>query len=279
MLAAACSGKLTEEWRKAHPEASVGPLLRSLNATPVSGRGDTEIPETWAWASFSALVDNHDGKRVPIKSADRERRRGEYPYFGASGPIDTIDDFLFDGTFLLIGEDGANLLSRSTPIAFTATGRFWVNNHAHVLKPRSGVVHPFLEAQFNSIDLQEFVTGTAQPKLTQSALNGIPMALPPTDEQEEVVRRVHALFSLADLIETRLTRASAQAEKLPQAILSKAFKGELVPTEADLARAEGRSFESAEEMLGRVKIQGSGEAPRERRTGTRTGRGRSKASG
>ncbi len=229
VLAAACSGRLTEEWRQAHPSASADPLLRDLAAERVAGRGEIEIPSSWAWARFASLVDNHDGTRVPVKSTDREKRRGRYSYYGASGAIDTIDDFLFEGTFLLIGEDGANLLSRSTPIAFTATGQFWVNNHAHVVQTRGGVVHGFLEAQLNSIDLQDYVTGTAQPKLTQAALNGIPLALPPTDEQEEVFRRVRALFALADAIEARVRAASARADKLPQAILSKAFSGDSGP--------------------------------------------------
>ncbi len=253
VLAAACSGKLTQDWREAHADTSVEPLLKDLNVEPEPSRGEIEIPETWAWVPFASIVENHDGRRVPVKSSDREKRRGKYPYYGASGAIDTIDNFLFDGTFLLIGEDGANLLSRSTPIAFTAEGRFWVNNHAHVVQPRPGVVHGFLEAQFNGIDLQDYVTGTAQPKLTQGALNGIPIALPPTGEQEEIVGRVRALFHLAEVVGERTEHASSRVRRLAQAVLAKAFSGELVPTEAELARAEGRGYETAAELLERIR--------------------------
>jgi len=83
------------------------------------------LPEGWVATLLADVTQNFDGQRVPIKADDRAKRHGQYPYYGASGPIDTIDDFLFDGSFLLVGEDGANLLARSTPIAFLATGQFW----------------------------------------------------------------------------------------------------------------------------------------------------------
>ena len=102
---------------------------------------------------MDAVSRNFDGLRTPVKSADRSLRDGIYPYYGASGVIDTIDAFLFDGTFLLIGEDGANLLSRSTPIAFQASGRFWVNNHAHVLQALGEMSLSFLELYVNATQL------------------------------------------------------------------------------------------------------------------------------
>jgi type I restriction enzyme, S subunit len=188
-----------------------------------------------------------------VKSADRAMRRGEFAYYGASGIIDTIDDFLFDGEFLLIGEDGANLLSRSTPIAFRASGQFWVNNHAHIGQAFGGTPLHYLEIFINSIDLQDYVTGTAQPKLTQASLNRIPVPVPPLTEQQEIVRRVDALFALADRIEAKLTAARQRVESLTQAVLAKAFRGELVPTEAELARRENRSYEPAADLLERIK--------------------------
>ena len=98
-----------------------------------------ELPEGWVWATVEQITENFDGRRIPLKSADRDKRSGQYPYYGASGIIDDIDEFLFDGDFLLIAEDGANLLSRSTPIAFKASGRFWVNNYAHVVQTRDEI--------------------------------------------------------------------------------------------------------------------------------------------
>jgi type I restriction enzyme S subunit len=110
----------------------------------------------------------------------------------------------------------------------------------------------YLELSINGIDLQSYVTGSAQPKLTQAALNRIPIALPPCSEQEEIIRRARALFEMADVAEERTGVARARAEKLTQAILAKAFRGELVPTEAELARRECRDYEPASALLERI---------------------------
>src|SRR5690606_3722486 len=92
---------------------------------------------------------------------------GPYPYYGASGVIDHVAEFIFDGDFVLLAEDGANILNRSTPIAFKANGRFWVNNHAHVLRPKSGIDHDFLTEYLESLNFERFNTGTTQPKLNR----------------------------------------------------------------------------------------------------------------
>jgi len=153
----------------------------------------SDLPHGWNNAFFAEIVDNLDGRRVPLKLEDRNARHGEYPYYGASGVIDAIDNYLFEGPHLLIAEDGANLLSRSTPIAFQADGKFWVNNHAHVIQTKGGIPLGFIEYYFNSIDLAPYVTGTAQPKLTQGALNGITLPLPPLPEQRGIVSKIASL--------------------------------------------------------------------------------------
>ena len=146
------------------------------------------LPNSWRTSSIAKSAANFDGKRIPVRASDRAKRNGEFPYYGASGVIDTIDDFLFDGDFLLIGEDGANLISRSTPIAFLASGRFWVNNHAHVLEAGPDTSNQWLCWFVSMIDLVPYVTGSAQPKLTQAALNRIRIPLPSLDEQQEIIR-------------------------------------------------------------------------------------------
>jgi type I restriction enzyme, S subunit len=156
-------------------------------------------------------------------------RQGEFPYYGASGIIDTIDDYLFDGDFLLIGEDGANLISRSTPIAFLASGRFWVNNHAHILQARTETSNNWLGGYINMIDLVPFVTGTAQPKLTQTALNRLGVPLPSIQEQQEILRHIGTAFGWIDRLAANATSARKLIDHLDQAILAKAFRGELVP--------------------------------------------------
>lgn len=138
----------------------------------------------WEVARLGEVLVNHDSRRIPLKSADRDERQGPYPYYGASGVIDSIDNYIFDGRFLLIGEDGANLLARSTPIAFIAEGQFWVNNHAHILGETIRLSLDYAETYFSFIDLREYVTGSAQPKLNQAQMNRIPILLPPRHLQD-----------------------------------------------------------------------------------------------
>lgn len=177
------------------------------------------IPSTWSWQKFGTITISRDGERVPIERSARESRRGKYDYYGASGVIDKIDDFLFDKPLLLIGEDGANLVNRSTPIAFIAHGKYWVNNHAHVL---DGISHDFLrylEVYINAIDLKPYVTGTAQPKMNQAKMNSIPIAVPPEAEQRRIVAKVDELLGLCDELETRQGARRELRERLVQAAL------------------------------------------------------------
>jgi type I restriction enzyme S subunit len=120
-------------------------------------------------------------------AVERGGRAGAFPYYGASGVIDYIDEFLFEEDLLLVSEDGANLLNRSTPIAFVARGKYWVNNHAHVLRPRDGCLD-YWAARLESIDLAPFVTGAAQPKLTIESLMNIPVAVPPTVSERVAIQ-------------------------------------------------------------------------------------------
>lgn len=134
------------------------------------------------------ICSNYDGKRVPITQSDRQP--GEYPYYGASGIVDYVADYLFDEDLLLVSEDGANLLARVTPIAFSVSGKIWVNNHAHVLKFESQATQTYVEYVLNSMSLEPYITGSAQPKLNQKALNSIQIPLPPISIQEEMVAEI-----------------------------------------------------------------------------------------
>ncbi|MDG3009601.1 hypothetical protein G4X40_05520 [Rhodococcus sp. D2-41] len=159
------------------------------------------LPTGWSWAHLRDTCINLDSKRVPLSGSERARRGGPYDYYGASGVIDTVDDYLFDKPLLLIGEDGANLLLRSTPVAFVARGRYWVNNHAHVLDSVDVACLKYLAVFVNATSLAPYVTGTAQPKLNQTRLNQIPVAVPPLEEQKRIVRRVDELMALCDELE------------------------------------------------------------------------------
>ncbi len=134
------------------------------------------IHPDWPKRNLGSLAENLDSRRIPITKGDR--KGGPFPYYGASGVVDHVADFIFNEDILLISEDGANLLARSTPIAFSVSGKCWVNNHAHVLKFAEPATQKFIEFYLNSISIEEFVTGAAQPKLNQEALNRIPIPIP-----------------------------------------------------------------------------------------------------
>ncbi len=146
-----------------------------------------EVPEHWMIGKVKYVTENLDKSRVPLSSLERGKRPGIYPYYGASGIIDYIDDYLFDEDTILFGEDGANLLARSTPLAFLATGKYWVNNHAHVLKARDGL-NRFWVMVLENIDITPVVSGSAQPKLTSGALGNLNVVYPPSiDERREIL--------------------------------------------------------------------------------------------
>jgi type I restriction enzyme, S subunit len=150
----------------------------------------------WTSAPLRERVINLDRRRVAVRAADR--RPGPYPYYGASGIVDYVDDYLFEGLYLLVAEDGENLHTRNTPVAFLADGRFWVNNHAHVLAGTSENDTRFLAYVLESTDVGGFLTGSTQPKLTQEALGRIPIAAPPLGEQQAIAATLGALDDKID---------------------------------------------------------------------------------
>jgi len=197
-----------------------------------------ELPQGWTWARFGDIMYSRDGERVPVSKDERSRRAKTYDYYGASGVIDKIDGFLFDKPLLLIGEDGANLLNRSTPIAFIARGRYWVNNHAHVLDGISEEFLRFIGLTINATDLAPYVTGTAQPKMNQAKMNSIPVALPPFAEQHRIVAKVEELMALCDQLERQLSQVEQSRRGLLEAVLREALlEPEGMPTAAARASA------------------------------------------
>ena len=157
-----------------------------------------EIPKNWCWTRFGTALINRDAERIPLSVDERSRLEKRYDYYGASGVIDKVDRFLFEKPLLLIGEDGANLLLRSKPIAFIATGQYWVNNHAHVLDSVEGLSLDYVALYINAINLAPYVTGTAQPKMNQEKMNFILIPIPPTNEQHLIVAKVQELCSICD---------------------------------------------------------------------------------
>jgi len=158
----------------------------------------------WEIKTLNQISTNLDSRRIPITKAVRDG--GEYRYYGASGIVDYVADYIFDEDTLLISEDGANLLARSTPIAFPASGKYWVNNHAHILKFENPTTQRYVELYLDSVPLDEYITGAAQPKLNQKALNSIPIPVPPLAEQQRIVGVLDEAFAC-------LATAQANAEK------------------------------------------------------------------
>lgn len=177
----------------------------------------------WPTRPFGELAKNEDGRRKPVRASDRANLAGEYPYYGASGIINYVDEYLFDETALLIAEDGANLLTRSTPIAFIACGKYWVNNHAHVVTGNNLADLIYLCAALNFRDLKDYVTGSAQPKLNQANLNRMAFPVPPFTLQKTFADRVTEIRAL----EAEQAASRRRHDDLFQSMLHRAFSGEL----------------------------------------------------
>ena len=163
--------------------------LFRLDASPRWDRSG-KLPEGWNKTAIGEVAEFLDGKRVPLKSADRAQRQGPYPYYGASGVIDHIDDYIFDEDLLLVSEDGANLIDRTTPIAFEVSGKIWVNNHAHVLRAKPPFSNFVISEYIESLNVEPFVTGSAQPKINKAACESIPIPLPPTDVLADIEQKL-----------------------------------------------------------------------------------------
>ena len=144
-----------------------------------------EFQDEWKKFKLGELVNFLDEKRKPIKDSDRNKFKGIYPYYGASGIIDYVKEYIFDQDTILLGEDGANILARSTRLAFIATGKYWVNNHAHVLEPKESNIY-FLCELLESLKYEQYNTGTAQPKLNQEVCKNIEIIVPSIIEQEKI---------------------------------------------------------------------------------------------
>ena len=186
-----------------------------------------DVPEHWEVGPVKRFFHSLDGRRVPLSSEERSYRRGVYPYYGASGIIDWVDDFLFDDDLILVSEDGANLLNRASPIAFVATGRYWVNNHAHILLPSDDCLHYWAE-RLEAIDLAPYVTGAAQPKLTIEALMNLRIAVPPTDtERWEIQLHVSEKAAMLDELQLESVHAIELLQERRTALISAAVTGKI----------------------------------------------------
>ncbi len=183
------------------------------------------VPSTWMVAPVKHFFRSLDGQRVPLSSEDRGRMQGKYPYYGATGIIDHVDRPLFREDLVLVSEDGANLTYRTYPIAFVARGEYWVNNHAHILRPHDGLVD-FWADRLEAIDLIPFLTGSTQPKLTIEKLMNIRVAVPSTiKERRDIALQVKADTQKLDSVIKKTERSIELLKEHRSALIANAVTG------------------------------------------------------
>ena len=188
-----------------------------------------KIPKHWNSSTLKHLFLNLDRKRIPLSSEQRSYILDKkYPYYGASGIIDYVDKYLFSESLILVAEDGANLLSRSTPLAFVAKGKYWVNNHAHILKPRTGCIS-YWEGILQSYDYTPHVSGAAQPKLTSENLGSIHLPIPPHSEQTIIANFLDRETAKIDDLISKQQRLIELLQEKRQAVISHAVTKGLNP--------------------------------------------------
>lgn len=180
------------------------------------------IPKDWSVCRVDEVVDFLDGRRRPVKDTDRAKMRGEFPYYGASGIVDYVNDYLFDDDLILLGEDGENILSRNCRLAFRVSGKVWVNNHAHVLKPSKGNDIGYLSECLESLNYEQYNTGTAQPKLNKQVCSAIQVAVPPLSEQHAIA----TALSDVDALLTKLDQLITKKRDLKQATMQQLLTGQ-----------------------------------------------------
>lgn len=188
-----------------------------------------DLPKGWEWCKLGTITINHDSKRKPVSVKDRENLEKIYDYYGATGVIDKVDNYIFDGFYLLIGEDGGNFFT-DKDVAFTVTGKFWPNNHVHVLECIDNITTDYLKLFLNSIDFKklDLITGIAVPKLNQLNLNNIVISLPPLEEQKRIVAKVDELFELIDELDNNKQELLENISNTRNKVLQLAIQGKLV---------------------------------------------------
>jgi type I restriction enzyme S subunit len=225
-------------------------VTRGLNPSVKTKRTDVEwipeMPEHWRLVRVKDVIQFFNTVRVPLSAAERGvMTEKTYDYYGASGVIDKVEAYLFDGTYILIAEDGANLLTRSKPLAFLAKGQFWVNNHAHILKPRWGGDDTFFVNLLESQDFSLFVTGAAQPKLTMENLGRFNLAVPRVAEQKEIAAFIHEKDAEFRRLFAQIERQTETLVIYRKSLIHECVTGQRRITESDAQRAASqRKFDN-----------------------------------
>jgi type I restriction enzyme S subunit len=226
----AFEGKLSESGftrlKDEQDSVNKGILQSSNSENPDSDKG--ELPEGWKIVKIEDAVISLDNKRKPINKEERKKRVGSIPYYGANGQVGWIDDYISDEPLICVVED-ETFTGREIPFSYKITGKTWVNNHAHVLKPKDNLNIDFLNYQLYYYPFLRLTTGTTgRKKLTKNALMNAPIKVCSLGEQNKIVQEIESRISVADKMEESITESLQQVEALKQSILKKAFEGNLV---------------------------------------------------
>ena len=210
---------------------------------------DDNLPIGWLEVPLGEIVQILDHLRIPVSAKERAFRQGSYPYYGANGQAGTIDDFIFEGDYVLLAEDGGFFNDPYRGVAYRAIGKFWVNNHAHILKPLCSMDTSFIVNYLNSIKWMPYVSGTTRLKLTQGSMRKVPFLLPPLPEQNRISKKLEALQLRSSKAKKALETIPPLLTKFRQSVLSSAFRGDLTAE----WRAQNPDVEPAEKLLERIR--------------------------
>ena len=204
ILDLAIHGKLVPQDPNDEPASELLKRINSKAEITCDNGHYTQLPDGWTACRLEQVADILDNLRKPINSSERDSRIRNrqidelYPYYGATGQVGLIDDYIINGNYLLLGEDGAPFLDKNAIKAYSISGKSWVNNHAHILSPK--IDFEFLQYSLNQIDYSEYVNGSTRLKLTQTDMRSIKIMLPPLAEQKRIKSKIQILFSQLDLM-------------------------------------------------------------------------------
>ena len=187
------------------------------------------IPKNWEVKKLSWVTKCLDGKRIPLNATERGRMQGDYPYMGASSIVDYVNQWLFDEELVLLGEDGAPFFDPAKPVAFRVSGKIWVNNHAHVLRPQATINTKFLAHVLNCVDYRAFIDGSTRDKLTQGDMNGIPIQCPQVGEQHAIAEFLDRETAKIDALVMRKERLIELLREKRTALITRAVTQGLDP--------------------------------------------------
>lgn len=178
------------------------------------------IPDGWSIGKFGQIAENFDSKRIPLSGREREKRHGQYPYYGATSIMDFVDDFIFDGTYVLLGEDGSVAKEDGKPFVQYVSGKFWANNHAHVLQGKNGFTTEYIKVFLDQVDILPFVTGAVQPKINQANMNSIPVVIPDKKTLNDFNRVIFDFFRVISINEKQIQTLKILKDSLLPKLMS-----------------------------------------------------------